>query len=294
MEKILIGIDLGGTKILTGAIDKNGKILGAPIKVATESNLPKEITLKKITDSIEKVMFELDITADKIASIGIGSTGPIDPKNGVILECPQLPNMHFFPIREEVEKHFGIPTMLNNDANCLIFGESIFGAGRNKHSVLGFTLGTGIGCALVMNNKIWEGANGTAGEIWTSPYEGGIIEDYVCGSGVTRTYESISGKTKSSLEIFHLAEQNDKEALETWKIFGKQLGVALSWSINVIDPEIVILGGSIVSAYAYFGESMETFLRSKICPIPAEKTKIVPAELGDNAGFIGAACLGLH
>lgn len=154
MNKIIIGVDLGGTKIMTGAISARGKVLGTPVKVPTESFLPKEAVLKKITSSVEKVMNELSITAADIKGIGIGSTGPLDPQTGVILECPQLPTMHFFPLRDEVQKHFGVPVFLNNDANCLIFGETVFGAGKGKKSVLGFTLGTGIGCALVFNRKI--------------------------------------------------------------------------------------------------------------------------------------------
>ncbi|WP_436415173.1 ROK family protein [Petrimonas sp.] len=290
-KKILIGVDLGGTKIMTGAISTRGKILGTPVKTLTESYLDKELILRKITCSVEKVMDELNISANDVKGIGIGSTGPVDPKTGTILECPQLPTMHFFPLRDAVQKHFGVPVFLNNDANCLIFGETVFGAGKGRKSVLGFTLGTGIGCALVFNKRIWDGATGTAGEIWTSPYRAGIIEDFISGAGVSKIYQSISGKDKSSLEIFQLAEQGDKEALQTWKEFGMHLAVPLSWSINIVDPEVVILGGSIVAAYKYFQEAMESNLRKKLCPVPAEKTKVVLAQLGDNAGFIGAACL---
>ncbi len=292
-RNILIGVDLGGTKIMTGAINSRGKVLGTPIKVPTESFLPKEVILKKITDSVEKVMRELNLAAADVKGIGIGSTGPLDPKTGVILECPQLPTMHLFPLRDEVQNHFGIPVFLNNDANCLIYGETIFGAGKGKKSVVGFTLGTGIGCALIFNRKIWDGATGTAGEIWTSPYKAGIIEDFISGAGVSKIYQSVSGKDKSSFEIFQLAEQGDKEALQTWKEFGTHLAAPLSWSINIIDPEVVILGGSITAAHKFFGETMETDLRKKLCPVPAEKTKVVLAKLGDYAGFIGAACLAL-
>lgn len=93
--------------------------------------------------------------------------------------------------------------------------------------------------------------------------------------------------------MFQLAEKGDAEALQTWREFGTHLAAPLAWSINIIDPEIVVLGGSITAAYKFFGEPMETNLRKKLCPVPAEKTKVVFAELGDYAGFIGAACLAL-
>ncbi|WP_420187264.1 ROK family protein [Bacteroides pyogenes] len=292
MEKqIIIGVDLGGTKIMTGAINRDGKVLGTPVRVATEGTRPKEVIFDKIVTSVEKVMQDNGITTEELKGIGIGSTGPLDSNEGLILECPQLPTMHFFPLKDELSKRLGVPVLLNNDANCLILGEAVFGVGRGKQRIAGFTLGTGIGCALVFDGKIWNGATGTAGEIWCSPYAGGMIEDFISGHGVSALYRSVAGKEASSLEIFKLAEQGDKEALDTWVAFGRHLAVPLSWTINIIDPETVILGGSIAGAYRYFGEAMEAELRRNICPVPAEQTPVVLSTLGDKAGFVGAACL---
>jgi glucokinase len=199
--------------------------------------------------------------------------------------------MHFFPLRKTIQDHFGIPVYLNNDANCLIYGESIFGAAADKKNVVGFTLGTGIGCAVVLDKKILNGSTGTAGEIWPIPYQSGIIEDIVSGGGVSKIYKSISGSDKSSFEVYKMALDGDIEALQTWNEFGKHLAVPIAWSINLIDPEVVILGGSITGAYLFFKDSMEEHLRRWICPVPAERTKVITAKLGDYAGFIGAACL---
>jgi|WetSurMetagenome_2_1015567.scaffolds.fasta_scaffold00866_10 glucokinase len=290
-NEIIIGVDLGGTKIMTGAITPEGKTLGAPIKVQTGSEDPKEVILKRITDSIEQTLESLRLDIEQVKGIGIGSTGPLDLEAGSVLECPQLPTMHFFPLRKAVEDHFGTRVYLNNDANCLILGESVFGAAADKKNVIGFTLGTGLGCAIVLNKKIFNGSTGTAAEIWPSPYLSGTIEDYVCGSGVTRIYKSISGLTKTSYDIYNLAFQGDNKALETWKEFGKHLAVPISWSINMLDPDIVVIGGSVTNAYSFFKGSMEENLRKWVCPVPAQKTKVVTARLGDYAGFIGAACL---
>ena len=108
---------------------------------------------------------------------------------------------------------------------------------------------------------------------------------------VRKIFKSISVADKSSLDVFHLAVKGDEQALQTWKEFGADLAVPLSWSINMIDPDIVVIGGSITSAYNFFKISMEEILKKWICPGPSQKTKIVPAESGDFAGFIGAACL---
>ena len=142
-----------------------------------------------------------------------------------------------------------------------------------------------------MDGKILNGATGTAGEVWTSPYQEGIMEDYISGAGVSKIYKSISGNEKSSLEIYQMAECGDADALQTWAEFGTHLAVPLAWAINIIDPEIVVLGGSIAAAHAFFKDTMEVNLRKRICSVPAEKTKVVLAQLGDYAGFIGAACL---
>lgn len=290
-KKVIIGVDLGGTKIMTGAIDFEGRVLGTPVKVPTEGNDTAESIIRRVTNSVETTMTGLNLSIRDIAGIGIGSTGPLDLDAGLILECPQLPNMHFFPLRKTIQDHFGIPVYLNNDANCLIYGESIFGAAADKKNVVGFTLGTGIGCAVVLDKKILNGSTGTAGEIWPVPYQSGIIEDIVSGGGVSKIFKSISDRDKTSFEVYKMALEGDTEALQTWNEFGKHLAVPIAWSINLIDPEVVILGGSITGAWPFFKDSMEEHLRKWICPVPAERTKVIRAKLGDNAGFIGAACL---
>lgn len=291
MNKIIIGVDLGGTKIMTGAINREGKVLCTPVKILTDGHEPKEIIVKRITDSIEDILSKLNSAINDVSGIGIGSTGPLDIDSGIILECPQLPTMHFFPLRETIQNHFKVPVFINNDANCLLFGETIFGAAANKTNVVGFTLGTGIGCAIVLNKKILNGSSGTAAEIWPSPYQSSTIEDFVSGAGVSRIYKSISGVNKSSLDVYNMAVNGDEQALQTWKEFGTHLAVPIAWTINLLDPEIVVLGGSITGAYKFFKTTMEENIKKWVCPVPAEKTKVVLAELGDNAGFVGAACL---
>ena len=290
-NKIAIGIDLGGTKIMTGAIDYQGRVLGSPIRVQTIGNDSASAIVKRITGSVEETLSRLNLAIGDVAGIGIGSTGPLDIGEGIILECPQLPNMNFFPLRKTIQDYFGIPVFVNNDANCLIFAETIFGAAADKRNIVGFTLGTGIGCAVILDKKIFNGSTGTAAEIWPSPYGSGIIEDFVSGSGVSGIYKAISGKDKTSFEVYNLALEGNSQALNAWSEFGTHLAVPIAWAINLIDPEVVILGGSIAEAFPFFTASMEEHLRKWICPVPAEKTKVIPGQLGDNAGFIGAACL---
>ncbi len=293
-NKIIIGVDLGGTKIMTGAMSLGGQVLGTPISVATIGTDPKEMILKRITDSIAQVIAQQNIEKDNILGIGIGATGPLDIQNGIILECPQLPTMQFYPLLDNIEKHFDIPTYMNNDANCLIYGETIFGVAAKRNNIVGFTLGTGIGCAIVMNGKIVNGATGTAGEIWISPYKDKTIEDYTCGQAVSDMYKMITGEERSALELHELAKQGQESALEAWKTYGEHLAVAIAWAVNLLDPEVVVLGGSVASAHSFFLPTTKEKLAKHICPEPFEHLNIEIAALGSYAGFIGAASLVLE
>ncbi len=294
-REIYIGIDLGGTKILTGAINEKGEVLGTPVKVPTIGTDPASEIIKRITDSVEKILDNLNIKIHEITGIGIGSTGPVSINEGEILDCPQLPNMNNFPLRKSIENYFSIPVFMNNDANCMIYGETVFGSGSIYNNVVGFTLGTGIGCAIILNGKILNGSTESAGEIWPSPYlNGETIEDYISGRGVSMIYRKISGKDRTSKEILEQAEEGDLDAIKTWKEFGKHLSVPVSWSINFLDPEVVILGGSITAAHKFFLPEMEKNLKKYICPEPFKRTKVILAGLGDHAGYIGAAAIALN
>jgi len=142
--------------------------------------------------------------------------------------------------------------------------------------------------------SVISGATQHACEVWPSPYRNKTIEYFVSGRGISRMYRELSGKEKSALEIAQLAYNSDKPARQTWEQFGEHLAYAISWGINTIDPDIVILGGSISNAMKLFAPAMEQFLRKYLCPLPAKKTKVVNARLGNFAGIIGAACLVLQ
>jgi glucokinase len=290
-KKVIIGVDVGGTKIKTGTIDIEGKIIGEPVTLDTFGNEESEKIFARITDSIERTILATVSNRDDIIGIGMGVTGPLDTVSGTILECPQLPTMHFYPLKEKILEKFRLPVFMDNDANALLLGEGIWGAGRGYRTTLGFTLGTGLGCAIVINNRLFTGTNGMAGEIWPSPFKEGTIEDVVSGRGVSSIYQKLTNEFKSAKEIAILAREGDISAIETWNVFGDALGRAIAWGINMIDPGIVILGGSIANSIDLFYDSMDSILRRYICPVPAAGTKVLKAVLGDNAGFIGAAAL---
>lgn len=291
---IMIGVDVGGTNIRAGAVKPAGEMLGDPVILRTGADDNAAKIYGRITGAIEKVIRSNSLSVEDIAGIGLGVTGPLDTEQGLILECPQLPTMHNFPLRENIREKFGVPVVMNNDANSLVLGESIWGAGKGFNTVLGYTLGTGLGCATVINSVLYNGANGMAGEIWPSPYKDGTIEDVISGKGISSIYFDLTHLSKSADEISRLAGNGDAGAVKTWITFGQTLAVPLAWGINVIDPDIVVLGGSISNALDLFYEPMMALLRKHICPVPASRTRVVKASLGNNAGFMGAAALVIH
>jgi glucokinase len=288
---VIIGVDIGGTKIQAGAIKPDGEIFCEPVTIETGGNDKSEEIFGRITGSIEEVIKNSGSETTDIIGIGMGVTGPLDIVSGTVLECPQLPSMHFYPLKNKIYEKFRLPVFMDNDANALLLGESIWGAGKGYRITLGFTLGTGLGCAIVIDNKLFTGTNGMTGEIWPSPYKNGTIEDIVSGKGVSLIYHQKTNRMKTAKEISMLAIEGDSAAIESWDVFGGALAFAVAWGINMIDPGIVILGGSIANSFDLFYNSMESNLKNFICPVPAEKTKVVKAALGDDAGFIGAAAL---
>ena len=144
-KKIAIGVDIGGTKIKAGLVDINGQIIGIPESIRTLAHEPGEMIIEQLTLLIRRMIQQAD--GAELIGIGIGSTGPLDINKGIILECNNLPTLHNYPLHKKIESTFGLPVKLDNDANAMMLGEALWGAGRNLNSILGITLGTGLGAA---------------------------------------------------------------------------------------------------------------------------------------------------
>ncbi|MCU0644607.1 MAG: ROK family protein, partial [bacterium] len=201
------------------------------------------------------------------AGIGIGSPGPLDLEKGIILEAPNLPTLHFFPLRKRLENYFQKPVKINNDGNCFVLGEAWFGAAQHASIVCGLTLGTGCGCGIVMNRKIFAGATGTAAEIWCAPYLDSTVEEYGSAKSIRRIYKQLSGKDSEAKLIYDLASKGEKMALNAWSEFGFHVGKIVAVMVNILDPDVVVIGGS------------------------REHLKIQKSSLEENAGLLGAAAL---
>lgn len=290
-EKIVVGIDFGGTKIKFGAVLANGTILGETLTLPTQSERRGDEIVGTMIEGIERITQDSDIAMPQIKGIGIGSPGPLDLKKGTILEAPNLPTLHHFPLKQTLENYFNLPVAINNDANCFVLGEACFGSAQQASIVCGVTLGTGFGCGIVIDRKIFEGSTGTAAEVWRSPYADRTFEEYGSARAVSRVYQQITDQQLDAREIFALAQENDQDGIAAWSEFGVHLGKILAIITNLLDPDVIVIGGSVSHAWQFFYDSMLKNLHGNINQAPREHLQIVSAALGDNAGLLGAAAL---
>ncbi len=289
--KFAVGVDVGGTKTTAALISESGELIGDIYKGPTRADHSTDEVEQNISEPIQRALENAGVSAGDILGIGMGLPGPLDAKAGVLLTPNNLPSLHNYPVQERLEKRFGLPVKINNDANVFALGEAIFGHGRGSTVLIGLTLGTGFGCGIVIDRKIFEGATGTAGEIWLSPYGDSMFEEYISGRGLARIYEKYSGEKVIGPEIESRARLGQESAIRTWEEFGRHLGVIISHMVNFLDPDAVVIGGSISRAFDLFVSTLREALFKNINPMPAGHVKILQSKLGEQAAMFGAAGL---
>lgn len=230
--------------------------------------------------------------AGGVAGVGVGSPGPIDMREGVIVSPGNLRPLHGFPIVARLREALGAEVVLNNDGNCFGLAEARFGAGRGSEVCCALTLGTGLGGACVIDGRIFNGPGGAAAEIWCSPLAGEFVEERVSGRGLARNYEALSGGCLSGPEIAELARSGDEAALEAFRRFGRDLAVPSAYMCNIMDADVLVLGGSIAKEFDLFADALMGEARKYINEITMRRLRIVQSALGgDEAGVLGAAAL---
>src|SRR3989338_1917419 len=283
----IIGVDLGGTNIKTALIASNGKII-KKCEIPTEAKKGTKTIINNIISSIKKVK------SGKIIGIGIGSPGPLDYKRGIITNPVNLPFKNV-PLKKIIQNKFKVPVFLDNDAKCFTLGEAVFGKGKKYKNVVGITLGTGFGCGLVVNKKVYHGrGNATEFGHTTIEHDGvksksgndGSIEEYVAARGIT----SLFGSKASPKEVYNLALKGNKKAIKTYNNVGYYLGIGFTNIVYAFDPDIIIMGGKISNAWTFFHKAMEEEVKKRYFSKPC---KIVKSGLKD-AGILGAASLAIE
>lgn len=291
VKEIKIGIDLGGSKFRVGLINSKNNIIGESIRISIDNISEPDHLISQIADSVNSILKNNGLTSADIIGIGIGSPGPLDAETGTILETLNLTYLRGYPLRDKLKEALSLDIVIGNDANCFVLGQQIAGAAVGYQNVFGITLGTGYGCGIIVDGKLFEGATGTAGEYAISPYLDGVFEDYISGKGLKKIYKKLSGELKRPFEIEDEARNGSTVAKDSFLEFGSHIGNSLSYVVNLLDPDIIVIGGSIAHAFDLFIDSVQENLLQHIYKIPAEHLIIKPAVDGELNALIGAAML---
>ncbi len=285
-QKTVIAVDLGGTWMRAAVVGKDGIIRGQLFRrPAGRERAPEEIigdliTLVKETASADKATGEKNIT-------GVALGVPTVISDGKLAASDNLPTLGGVALGMEIEKRTGWTVKMFNDATCFAIGEWRAGAGKGTRFFCGVTLGTGIGLGIIAAGRPLRGGHGTAGEIWKSPLGKAHVEDSVSGVGLMQLFKARTGREVDGEEIHALAKKGDPDALAAFDEFGIFLGKTLAWIINCVDPEAIVLGGSVAQSFDFFERPMRKAM-SEFCSNEVRAT-VSASALGEKASVIGAA-----
>ena len=308
-KEYVIGIDLGGTKISGALSDVDGNVL-SQYTLPTNAFEGETAVLERVIKVIDKVLKDGNKTAEDIKAIGIGSPGPLDAKNGIIITTPNLPFKNF-KLVDPIKEKFGVPTYLDNDGNVAAVGEFVFGAGQGTKNMVFVTVSTGIGGGAVLNGQVYRGNTSNALEIghMTLEKDGprcncgnyGCAEALASGTAIgKRGKEAALGEEPTSLknyenvtsyEVFVEAKKGDKVAGEILDKSLNYLGICVANLIVTFDPEMVVIGGGVSKGGDIVFEKVKEVVNTRCFKAMAESCKIVPAGLGTDAGVMGAVAL---
>ena len=312
-ELPVLAIDLGGTKVLTAIISNQGQVM-AKERCLTLADEGPEAVINRILSAIDHLLSQRKINLSQLDSISIAAAGAMDFEKGLITLSPHLPRWHDVPLRDIVKEKYKVNTFLINEASAAALGEHYFGAGRGINNLILLTVGTGIGGGIIINGKLYSGASGSAGEIGHMTIDDngprcscgntGCLETLVSGTAVTKEAikrirqgerssiaEIVGGKVENiTAEKVSLAAQDgDSLALEVILKAATYLGVGLVNLVNIFNPEMIIIGGGMAKMGDLLLNPARQVVRERAFQLPAQAVQIVPAQLGDDAGVIGAA-----
>lgn len=294
----VIGIDLGGTAIKLGRFSEDG-ICHQSLTVPTPQPATPEAVLATITDAILQLQTPPFLKGgqggDQIRAIGIGTPGPVDAIGRIARVAINLKNWHNVPLADWLEAKTGLPTILENDANCAGLGEAWLGAGRHFKNLILLTLGTGVGGAVILDGKLFSGHQGAAGELGLIAINPDGPECNSGNRGSLEQYVSVQAIRRETglepLELANLAKSGDAKALEYWQNYGRYLGIGLASIIYILTPEAIIIGGGISAAAEFFLPTVRAEIERRVLPSSRENLQLLVAQLGNQAGMVGAAKL---
>lgn len=308
----VLGVDVGGTKLATVLATRDGQILHK-VRLPTEARRGPEFGVARLISMLRRNLAETGVGKAEIVGIGVACGSPMDAGQGIILGPPNLQSWNPVPIKSLLEAEFGLYTQLENDANAGALAEWLFGAGRGKRHIVYMTMGTGIGGGLILDGRLYRGANGNAGEIGhmrVVPQGGplcgcgkrGCLEAFCSGPAIARrTRVALKNVPDSpilemagSLEavtaehLFVAARRGDALALQLVDQTAHYMGVGLANVIQILNPEVIVLGTIATEQGDFFLDRVRRVVREETWPQMSEVVEILPSPLGNRVGDYGA------
>lgn len=315
-RQYIIGVDLGGTNIVVGAMSADGSAQHAMLSVPTRADLGADGVVERIVQLAERVIAETMVATGArrtdFLGVGIGSPGPLDRERGLVIFTPNL-GWTNFPLRDRVAEGLGLPATLDNDANCATFGEWWIGAAKGARNVVGLTIGTGIGGGLILNGRLYHGASDVAGELGHTTIESagrkcgcgnyGCLEAYASGPAIAqRAREALAGGEASRMpslvggdlaqltaaKVYQAAHEGDELAGHVVRDTAKYLGIGVANFLNIFNPEVVVIAGGVTQAGDALFDPLRAEVRRRAFAPAVDACRIVPGALDGNAGVVGA------
>lgn len=312
MVKNRIGIDVGGTNVKLALVNDKGNILYSN-SVPTRAEMGYEYTVNNIKQAIKDLMAETK--ASNIEGIGFDFPGQIDYKNGIVRLAPNIPGWVNIPIVQIIEDEFKIPTRIDNDVHCAALGELNFGAGKGCENFICMTVGTGIGSGIVINGKLVRGASNAAGELGhiklqmhdgplcgcgdygcmeafaSGPSIVAMAKEYLLSGKSTRFQEMANGGEITPYIVAQAALEGDPVAKRIFTQMCEYIGFGLASVVNLLNPERIIIGGGVADAGDILLDPIRETIKKRAMVVAGSAVEVVPAELGNTAGVIGASLL---
>ena len=275
----IIGVDLGGTKIGAGRIAE-GEVIEHHEALLGKEHLDDAQAIIDIVLNAVRELF-----GPGVKGIGVGVPSVVDRKKGIIYDVVNIPSWKEVPLKSILEKEFGVPAFIDNDANCFALGARIYGKGRKYENFVGLAIGTGIGGGVIYKGRLLEDANCGSGEFGEVLYKDKRYEDYCSGMFFAEKYNT-TGK-----ELSERAKKGDEEALEAFKEFGFHLGNAIKTIMCAVDPEAIIIGGSVASSSEFFEKAMWDQIKTFTFSKSAEKLQVEFSKKTKFTPILGAAAV---
>jgi glucokinase len=309
----VLAIDLGGTKIIAAIVSNQGRVMAREYRPTLADEGPQAV-INRVLSTIDRLLSLRKVGSSQLSSISIAAAGAINFEKGLVTSSPNLPGWQNIPLRDIVREKYRVNTFLINDASAAALGEHRFGAGREVNNLVLLTLGTGIGGGIIINGRLYSGPCGSAGEIghMTIDVNGprcscgniGCLEMLASGTAVAKEAISrirqgerssltdiVEGKIESitAEKVGVAAQGGDSLALEVVLKAATYLGVGMVNLVNIFNPEMIIVGGGMAKMGDLLLDPARQVVRERAFQLPAQAVSIVPAQLGDDAGVLGAA-----